>query len=377
MSACPSPCITFTYGRRFNYPQVDVNQCLECGKCLKVCPGAFLLDGTDPGFVDEISSEWECYLIHSVDDSVRNDSASGGFITSVILHLLESKQVDGAVVVRCAGENALVAESLIATDRTTVLSARGSKYTPVSNCAVLKEIINIPGRYVFVGTPCMLEGLSQLEKTHPLLKERIALRVGFVCAGMASRLSTRNYIERDGKVDISKVRNIAYRGGGWPGRFRVFGEDETILMDRPLIGGSLTHVVGVDHYLRCENCLDHWAHFADVTVSDPWFDEMIRNEKQGSTAIMIRTERGKEVVDALIRSGNVVYRRIAVNDMLSYNKHLLIDGNHPRHVWMALYQLIFNHSLRYLPFLVGAALRQRIEGLITTLKALFSSRYYY
>ena len=376
VSACPVPCIEFAYGERFNFPKVDDTRCLECEKCLKVCPSAFLLSGTDPGFRDDIPDDLECFLAHANDDDVRNDAASGGFVTSIILHLLNSKQIDGAVVTRCEGDNPLVAESFIATDRASVLSARGSKYAPVSNCTMAQRILNRPGRYVFVGSPCMLEGLAKLQRIHPALNDRIALRIGFVCSGMASRLSTRNYIEQHGKVEIARVRRIAYRGGGWPGRFRVYDERNTLVMDRPLIGGSLTYVVGRDHYIRCNNCLDHWAHFADLVASDPWYDEMVTTEKQGWSAIMVRTEKGQKAVESLRRSGTVTEKPISVSDMLSYNRHLLIDRGHPRHGWMALYQLIFHCRLKYAPYLARTALRGKLQGIRTTFFARWAERYY-
>ena len=70
---------------------------------------------------------------------------------------------------------------------------------------------------------------------------------------------------------MDKARKICYRGDGWPGRFRVFGEANKMLMDRPLIYEALVYVVGIGHYLRCYNCLDHFAHFADIVVLDSAF----------------------------------------------------------------------------------------------------------
>ena len=87
---CPQSCIEHVYGERYNYPKVDAEQCIECGKCLEVCPSAFLLEGTDPGFRDEpAKASYDSRLIHSVDDGIRLDSSSGGFITGLILNLME------------------------------------------------------------------------------------------------------------------------------------------------------------------------------------------------------------------------------------------------------------------------------------------------
>jgi len=374
---CPASCIEFIYGRRFNYPKVDVTRCTGCGRCLKVCPSAFLLKGTDPGFSDESAkASYDCYLIHSKDDEIRLDASSGGFITGTILHLMDKGLADGGIVARCEGKNPIVAESFIATDRKSLLSARASKYAPVSNCTVLAEVLKRPGRYVFVGTPCMVEGLEKLQGFLPELKERIILSIGLVCAGMASRLSTKAYIEEDGGVNLADVRRICYRGNGWPGRFRVFGENDKLLMDRPLIGGSLIHVVPRDHYLRCWNCLDHWARCADITVSDPWCDEMIKTERKGRSAIMVRTSRGKAAVASAIDSGDMIADRITVDQMLAYNRHLVISSEHSRHAWMAVYQLVFFGRMSNAMAIPRSLLRRQGIGLRTTMKARFDKQYY-
>ncbi len=374
--ACPKSCITFEYGSRYNYPTIDAEACIDCGRCLKVCPSAFLLEGTDPGFEDRIAeATYDCYLAHYKDEDIRLNGSSGGGLTGVILHMMDKGMADGAIVTRCKGPNALVAESFIATDRQSLFDAQASKYAPVSSCVALKEALERPGRYVFVGMPCMVQSLSHLEAMIPELSERIVLKISMVCAGMASRQSTRAYIETGG-VDIKDVRRVRYRGTGWPGRFRAYGEDDRMLFDRPLLGGSLVHVVPGDHYLRCWNCLDHWGKFADVVISDPWTEDMINNETEGWSAVMIRTQRGTEVCNSAFESGDLIAKPIGMQDMLAYNEHLLIDDGHDRHAWMASYQLVFHKRPGGAGRVLRALLKKRPAGLGTTLRARRDKQYY-
>jgi coenzyme F420 hydrogenase subunit beta len=372
---CPASCIEFIYGERYNYPKIDTESCINCGKCFEVCPSAFLLKGTDPGFLDEPAKEsYDCYLVHSKDDGIRLDASSGGFITGLVLHLMNSGLADGGIVARCEGNHPLVAESFVATDRESLLSARASKYTPVSSCTVLADVLKRPGRYVFVGTPCMIEGLTKLQGLIPILRERIVLTIGLVCAGMASRLSTKNYLERYG-INPADVRRINYRGNGWPGSFRVYG-DNGVILERPLLGDELKYLVGWDHYLRCWNCLDHWGRFADIVVSDPWTDEMVRTERKGRSAVMVRTKRGREVVASAIDSGDIIADSITVKDMLGYNRHLVVDSKHTRYGWMSLYQLIFFGRMKKPIAILRNLLRKRGVGLMSTLRARFNNEYY-
>lgn len=377
LSSCPTDCLSLTFGDRFNFPVVDESNCIACKKCLAVCPSTHLINDTPADLGEVSAADAECYLAHAKDDSIRLDAASGGFITSLLISLLESHQIDGAVVTRSNGTNPLIAESIVGRDRESILAARSSKYSPVSACTTVSEILDRPGRYAFVGTPCMLEGLVKLCRKRPELERRIALRIGFVCSGMSSRAVTRNYLEEKGKLEMTQVHEIAYRGGGWPGRFRVFGPNRTVLMDRPYLTDSSSHVVGRDHYLRCYNCVDHFGAFSDIVASDPWSQKMVATETRGRSAVMIRSARGRKAFESLLQSGLIVAQRICVSEMHGYNPGLVIDRNHDRHIWIAVYQLIFHRRLRYLFVIISAVLKGRLTGVRTTLRAYFSKRYFY
>ena len=373
---CPKSCIEFVYGQRYNYPKIDKLQCIECGKCIEVCPSVFLLRGIEPGQIRLTEKEHlKSYLIHSPDDSIRLDSSSGGFITGLILHLMKKGQVDGGVVAKSQGQEPWIAKSFLATTRQELLSARASKYAPVSNCVALHEVLEKPGRYVFVGTPCMVEGLRKLQGLNPVLKERVTLAVGLVCAGMASRQSTLAFLQRYG-VNLDEAYKISYRGGGWPGYFRVFNKDDEVILKKPLLGGSLDLVVPGDHYLRCWNCLDHWANFSDIIVSDPWCDEMVDNETKGWSGIMIRTQSGQKAVDSAIAEGDMFAKEVSAEEMYNYNKHLIITSEHTRHSWMALYQLLFFGRFKGLLSVFRSLIKRKGIGLLTTLRARFDRNYY-
>lgn len=375
---CPTSAITFIFGARFNYPKVDKKKCNSCKKCLEVCPSSFLLQGTELDFKYEIAPPGAIsYLINSTDINIRREASSGGFITGLLIYLLESKKIDGCVVTRCEGNNPLVAESFIANNKQAIISATGSKYTPVSSCIMLKDIIKQPGQYAFVGTPCMVEGLTRLEKSLPEISTNIVLKIGFVCSGVASRLSTKKYMEKQGNISAIGSRRICYRGNGWPGRFRVFGDGDKLLMDRPYIGGSSRYVVAVDHYIRCNNCLDHWAYFADIVVSDPWSEEMIISEKIGRSAVLVKNERGENAILPAIKGGYLTADVIPVRDMIDFNKHLLIAEKIIKNSWMPLYQLLFLHRVKYLLPILRSMLNRQLNGVITTLKALLNKNYYY
>lgn len=397
---CPiEDCITYKYGERYNFPTINTDTCVNCAKCLRACPSDFQLEGATPNYTEDFSNKnYECQMVYSNHGPTRFGGASGGFITELLRHHIESGNVDGAIVTKTEGDNPLVAESYIARDFASLFSARGSKYAPVSSCTALKEALEKPGRYIFVGAPCMVEGLVRLQKQLPVLKERIVLTVTFVCAGQPSREATKSYIVNDGKVSLKEARRISYRGAGWPGRFQVHGENGKLLMDRPLLGGSLRHVVGVNHPLKCELCLDHWGYFADIVVSDPWTKdvkggiaqlgglggdiarlERVKSDTfgDGMSAIMIRKERGTQFVESALKSGCLTrHRGVELAEFIGMNEHLALHPNHVRHLWMAWHQLFFLGRIRYLKTVFRFLRRGSYIGIRTTLKALFARNYW-
>jgi coenzyme F420 hydrogenase subunit beta len=313
--------------------------------------------------------------VHARDDRIRHYGASGGGITGLLDHLMRKGAIDGAIVARTHPERPLVSQTFIARDRESLVGAQGSRYAPVSNCTALREILEQAGRYAIVGTPCMLQATTRAQELLAPLQERIVCKIGLVCAGMASRLSTKAFLQRYG-VDPADVREIRYRGEGWPGFFRAYGK-ESVLLRRRLLGDELDYLVPGDHYLRCWNCLDHWGYFSDIVVSDPWTQEMVENERKGWTAIMVRTEAGKEFLSSAVEAGDLISQDISAQDMLDYNEHLVVRDGHPRHGWMAAYQLLFNRRWQHLGHVLGNVIRGERIGLRTTLLAKGKRDYYY
>lgn len=69
-NACPKACIDMVLDEEgFRYPQVNKEQCIECGKCEKVCPILHEYKGNPKG---------KAYACMNKDVKIRNESSSGG-----------------------------------------------------------------------------------------------------------------------------------------------------------------------------------------------------------------------------------------------------------------------------------------------------------
>lgn len=71
--ACPKQCIALHADKEgFLYPQVDMESCVDCGRCERVCPELRQNEERKPAQV---------YAARHPDETVRRESSSGGIFT--------------------------------------------------------------------------------------------------------------------------------------------------------------------------------------------------------------------------------------------------------------------------------------------------------
>jgi coenzyme F420 hydrogenase subunit beta len=139
----------------------------------------------------------------------------------------------------------------------------------------------------------------------PELARKIGAAIGIFCAGTPSTQATLDLLTRVG-ADPGAVAAIRYRGKGWPGQFTVAMRD-----GRPPVSIPYMDAWGfLQRYrpFRCYLCPDATAEIADISCGDPWHRE-IKEDPQGFSLVLARTQRGREIVRGAIEAGYVVLER--------------------------------------------------------------------
>jgi len=300
--ACPEGALTMVEGERYNYAAVDAKRCKSCERCCTVCPSVeFLSRG---GTVQRQASGTcaACYLAHATDESVRRDAASGGFISALLIYLLALREIDGAVLVAADNEHPFQNCSRVARTREAVLLSMGSRYSPASACTAIQEILDVPGRYAFVGKPCEISAVRNLQQVTPLLRERVVLAIGLFCAQTPARNRTVELL-RARRVDMGQVRKVTYRGLGWPGAFSAW-DGEGPVCGMPY-AEAWRFLAGGVPALRCLLCADGVSRDADLSVGDPWGAPQAIDIGLGRSLVLARTAVGARVTEQAA-SGGVV-----------------------------------------------------------------------
>jgi len=292
---------------------------------ISACPGASLQhDNPLPADHDwSVGAEWgpvlEVWEGWAGDADLRWRGSSGGVTSALALHALEHGGMAGVLHSRPVPGSPLRSEATLSTDRAGLLDGAGSRYAPASPCDRLDLVESAAAPCVMVGKPCDVAGAVAAARQRPPLQQRLGLTIAVFCAGTPSSRGTHEALSVLG-VAPGEVVDLRYRGHGWPGEFTATTRDGT---EHALsYADSWGAILQKHRQWRCMICPDHTGEFADLSVGDPWYRE-IQPGEHGHSLVVVRSERGREVVRAAIRSGAVVLSRVPATRLVASQPHLL------------------------------------------------------
>ncbi len=275
------------------------------GKCFAYCPRLEVdLDylsvkyfgkpyGTDPlGFYQSIVTS------RAGGKFTGNKFQAGGTASAIMYFALERGYIDGAVL---TGREGLLPEPRIVTHPEDVLSCALSMYTAAPTLSAVHSAMRKGlSRIGVVSTPCQTLSAA-LMRTNPLeendFTDPIDLVVGIFCTWALDFRVFEPFVSS--RVDINTIEKTDIP----PPPAEVMeihtneGETVPIPLDeiRTLIPDA------------CSYCIDMTSEFADISVG-------VLEGDPGRNTIIIRTERGKMIVDEAVREGYLI-----VDDMPEMN----------------------------------------------------------
>lgn len=317
---CPNEAIKM---RRFDseglyLPEIEEDKCSLCGICVSCCPG-YSVDfeelnssvfGRQPN--DKALGNYRgCYIGHSNETDVRYNSASGGMASQLLIFALERDMIDGALVVRMRKDRPLETEAFVARTRKEVLEAAKSKYCPVATNEALKQVLKEDGRFAVVGLPCHIHGIRKAEEVCKVLEERIVLHIGLMCSHTVNFKGTELLLEKVG-IKKEQVREISYRGKGWPGEMSIkLGERSSLSI--PYIGSWNAYWSVFSSFIftpiRCMTCPDQTNELSDISLGDAWLPEL-KYDRLGKSIIIARTKVGADLLRSMSLAGTISLRKV-------------------------------------------------------------------
>ena len=304
---------------------IDADRCVQCGVCVAACPTDSIGIGSDdlPELVKmctgcslcwdfcprgglQYEATWKISgngnghrgngLGH-VEESFtarvepRIDGVQdGGFVSALLISLLEEGEIDGALVARESETERWKGEAFLARTPEEIRGCAGSFYnqTLALGHVDFKDYDLPPNpRIAVVGTPCEIEGIKAMQ-ARPWTwgssrVEAITLTIALLCTKsfnyeklMLEEIRDKRNVDLDevGRVDIMRGKMIVQDLRG-----------ETIFEEpiRDFHGAALK---------GCDECADFMGHAADISVGSV-------GSADGYSSVLVRSEEGLAAFDSV------------------------------------------------------------------------------
>ncbi len=325
------------------YPEVkNLSVCTDCDLCVKVCPGdefdyerhSHEHTGQAPDLRDTHGFFHKAVIGYSTEKDLRQNSTSGGIVTGILLHLLDTGKIDGAVVIASDENDLWKGKPIVARTREEILSATKSKYAISPTNAVFSELLQVPGKYALVGLPCQLHGFKKACELDKRLAERVVLTLGLFCHAAIEHEAFRTIWEGLGEK-VHGAKRFVSRIGKHPGAPHIELADGTLY---PVYFGnqngyrpSSMEMINILYRLytpeRCLTCFDALAEFADISVGDPWMappDDSV-DFHDGWSFALLRTERGVQAFEETVQTQKMVHMDLTTREAKGCNHQMATE----------------------------------------------------
>ncbi len=253
---------------------------------------------------------------YATDAALRHQASSGGVISMVLVHALESGLVD--FIVQTGADDAVPTANSTgkSTGYADIFAAAGSRYTASAPLAELESWLQQSGRFAFVGKPCDVAALRARARTDPRINAKVPLMLAFFCAGIPSAAGTGRILDALG-VDADEVIGFRYRGDGWPGYATATLRDGS--NRRMTYADSWGDILSKELQFRCKICPDAVGNAADISCADAWYGDdrgyPSFEEAEGRSLVIARTRVGEALLAEARAAGRLVTAPLAIAEI--------------------------------------------------------------
>lgn len=338
--ACVGFCPAGTFALQDGYP-VQAGECVRCGTCVKVCSG---LAVDYPALGRQVYGEGGyafgptmgpvrgVWLAAAAEPAVRRRGASGGAITQLLLHWLETGRIKGALVVVEDPDEPARGKGMIARTREDLLCSAQSRYTTAPSLAALREIRAEEGPFALVGLPCQIHALRQRQATDARWRARVPWTIGLFChynlPWESSKLAAALVAPKGERLAHANFRQRDERG--WPDNSLEFVFTDGSRWRSPYGPAQTFNVMSrVSPLGRCLQCLDATAELADFGVGDPWIRDADGgwkyHDSDGWSVLVAHTARGEQLVREALAAGALTGRTIPAAEVERGQRSMMVE----------------------------------------------------
>jgi len=291
---------------------------------------------------------------HAADPAIRFSASSGGALTAIAVYAINNGLVDAVLHTGMDPSKPWRNKTVVSRNCNDVILQSGSRYGSSSPCEGLRSIEDSDQVWMFIGKPCDVAAVRQLQASRSKLRNNLRYILTFFCAGAPHSDATLE-LTRELSVATDSIKSIRYRGNGWPGEFTVV--DENGVQHQMSYAESWSRLQQ-GRSLRCHICPDGLGELGDISCGDAW-DVYAGDDNPGLSYVLSRTDIGHRLVQEAMNSQALIgypvepERVVAAQQLISRRKELfgrllamrLMGLNTPRYRGFKLYKAWVECSL--------------------------------
>jgi coenzyme F420 hydrogenase subunit beta len=317
--------IEMTYKNNTPYPELVDNSTELNEEVYAVCPGkGYNYVKLTQFCFNTYPDNWITGVVkksgvgYSKNDAIRLLGASGGVITQTLIYLLDSKKIDGAVLVKLGVDAPWKAWPVIATTKEEIMACAQSVYAPVPVNAILEKTARFKGNLAYVGLPDQVAAVRTLQMNGHESVSSIKYILGPYVGINMYQNSLLSFLKSNGYKSLDDIKELKYRDGEWPGYLSVKTKDGNIFKAEKFYYNYLLPFY-ITRYTKY--AIDFANDFTDISVGDAWNPKYEKIGK-GFAVVLARTQKGQALLDEMVKNNHLAFDEQTVEEVSNMHGHM-------------------------------------------------------
>lgn len=265
--------------------------------------------------VGTLTSMWTGY---AADNAIRSAGASGGVLTAVLIHLLKTRRIDGAILVKQGVASPERAGYVIARTPEEILECAQSVYVPVPTLEALRDVV--PGEtYAMTSLPEQSAMLRVLQHNGHSAAKQVRYVLG-PYAGTSLEYGAIDSLVRMNNISADdSIVSLKWRAGDWPGYLEIVFASGRIIRSPKVYYNFLIPFYVNQMSLQSS---DFANEFSDLAVGDAWSPKYEKIGK-GFSVVTVRSSEMQKIIEEMLEKDLLCLSQVASLEASSMHGHMI------------------------------------------------------